>query len=140
MRREFTKKLKREIIGRATDASGVVRCEGCGMDLTGKKFEIDHIIAESLVPEWRKSEPLSQKDGQLLGECCHRGDDGKTKKDVKAAAKTKRLYDKANGISKPKGTVQSRNDLRGEKKRPKIDKEAIDRVARVGRRQLYGAG
>lgn len=94
------------------------------MVLDGKKYEIDHIIAEALVPEWRKREKLTAKDGQLLGNCCHRGPDGKTNKDIKAAAKTQRQQDKARGISKPKGRLKSAGFPKTEKHRP-IDKSAL---------------
>ena len=110
---------------------GLSKEKRCNANL-GSVVEYDHIV--------RAADGGDNSLGNCAAVCkrCHLIKT--TKFDTPQAAKTKRLYDKANGISKPKGTVQSRNDLRGEKKRPKIDKEAIDRVARVGRRQLYGAG
>jgi hypothetical protein len=96
-RREFSQKVRAEIVLRATNASGRVTCEGCGGVLKrGRRhYEIDHIHAEALAITGGmivdKSRKLTAKDGQLLGkECCHRGPDGKTAKDVAAIAKAKR--------------------------------------------------
>jgi hypothetical protein len=90
-RREFSQKVRAEIVLRATNANGRVTCEGCGGVLKrGRRhYEFDHTIAEALFLD--KSRPLTAKDGQLLGkECCHRGPDGKTAKDVAAIAEAKR--------------------------------------------------
>lgn len=133
-RRPFSAPVQREITDRATDAKGIIRCEGCGMDMTGKLIELDHIIAEALVPEWKKFDergkiiPLTAKDGQLLGECCHRGEDGKTRKDVKAAAKEKRQNAKYTGAKRYKQNIKSRGFDKVEKT-AKIDKEAIAKAA-----------
>jgi hypothetical protein len=104
-RRNFDTATKKQITARATDARGVIRCEGCGLNLTHKAKEFDHIIAESVVPDWKKEQPLTASDGQLLGkDCCHRGPDGKTAKDVALAAKTKRVESKHIGIKPKKNT------------------------------------
>ncbi len=88
-RREFSKSDKAAMLLRARDASGIIRCEGCGMDLTGKHFEFDHVIAEGLVVD--KTKPLTIADGKLLGrDCCHRAPGGKTAQDVAHIAKAKR--------------------------------------------------
>lgn len=89
-RREFTRSQREAIRRRATNAAGEICCEGCGAVLTGKRREIDHIIPEALRPEADKKKPLTIADGQLLGECCHRGPDGKTRHDVAQIAKGKR--------------------------------------------------
>lgn len=90
-RREFTKRQRAEIVMRATGTDGVVVCEGCGLRLGGKAFEIDHVIAEGLIVD--KSAPLTIGDGQLLGrDCCHRGGANKTAEDVRMIAKAKRQY------------------------------------------------
>ncbi len=89
-RREFTQSQREAIRLRATNAAGEICCEGCGAVLTGKRREIDHIIPEALRPEADKKKPLTIADGQLLGECCHRGPDGKTRHDVAQIAKGKR--------------------------------------------------
>ena len=130
-RRNFPASVKRQITDRATDNKGIIRCEGCGMDLTGKAWEIDHILAEALVPEWKKTEKLTAKDGQLLGNCCHRGEDGKTNKDIKKAAKEKRQNAKYTGAKRPKQTIQSRGFTKTDKPR-KIDKKGFPPLGRPG--------
>jgi len=93
-RREFSRKQRAEIILRATDSEGVVCCEGCGLRLGKKPFEVDHIVAEALIVD--KSKPLTIEDGQLLGKaCCHRG--GKTASDIRAIRKSDRQRDKDSG-------------------------------------------
>ncbi|HVI27484.1 hypothetical protein [Hansschlegelia sp.] len=97
-RREFSRKQRAEIILRSTDASGVICCEGCGLRLGRKPYEIDHIVAEALVVD--KTKPLTIADGQLLGkECCHRG--GKTADDVRRIRKSDRQRDRHTGAMKP---------------------------------------
>ncbi len=98
-RREFSHKIRLVIVARAMNANGQVVCEGCGQILHMKKYEIDHTIAEALVVD--KSKPLTAKDGQLLGMCCHRGEAGKTAKDVSDIARAKRRQAAHLGI-KPK--------------------------------------
>jgi hypothetical protein len=87
-RREFSKPVKGEMLRRASDAKGRIRCEGCGLDVTGKAIEFDHTIPEALVLD--KSRALTAADGRLLGKaCCH---DPKTHKhDVPGIARAKRL-------------------------------------------------
>lgn len=89
-RREFSRSQRAAIILRATNAAGMVVCEGCGLVLARKPFEIDHEIAEALIVD--KSKPLTIDDGKLLGvECCHRGGANKTRDDVRVIAKAKRV-------------------------------------------------
>lgn len=89
-RREFTRNQKEQIVERSK-RNGVICCEGCGLVLAGKAHEIDHIIPEALRPEADKQRKLTIAEGQLLGrDCCHRGEDGKTGKDVTQIAKGKR--------------------------------------------------
>jgi len=97
-RREFTPKQRFDIIKRATTGDNRILCEGCSLNVTFKKWEIDHVVAEALVID--KSKPLTIEDGKLLGHCCHRGENGKTAKDVKAIAKSKRREAKHLGIRK----------------------------------------
>lgn len=98
-RREFTRKQRAQIVLRATGPDGVLVCEGCGLRLGGKAFEVDHIIPEALVVD--KSKPLTIEDGQLLGkDCCHRG--GKTQEDVRRIRKADRQRDKHTRAMKPK--------------------------------------
>ena len=84
MRREFPDKIRVQIVMRAMKATGQIQCEGCGMVLAHKKFEIDHILPEGLADRSRK---LTAEDGQLLGFCCHKP---KTANDVRQIRKADR--------------------------------------------------
>jgi hypothetical protein len=131
-RREFTKTQKAEMIRRASNSKGEIRCEGCGLNITGKAVEFDHIIAEALVLD--KTKKLAVADGQALGLCCHRGPDGKTASDVKDIAKAKRREARNTGITKPKGAIQSAGFARP----VKTSKSATpDKLATLPRRSLY---
>lgn len=101
-RREFPPAVKAAIVHRAMNEKGLVVCEGCNQVLAHKRYEIDHVIAEALVVD--KSKPLTAADGQLLGYCCHRGENGKTNQDVKAIAKSKRREAKHFGFAKKAST------------------------------------
>ena len=69
-RRNFSRKLRAQIIDRAMNEDGQIVCEGCGLVLGKKPYQIDHILEEALVID--KSAPLTPEDGQLLGQdCCH---------------------------------------------------------------------
>jgi len=116
-RRNFTRNQQEAIVLRATDARGVIRCEGCSGALKRGEYEIDHIIPEALRPEADKQRPLTIAEGQLLGrDCCHRGPEGKTNHDVKQIAKAKRQnaghlgirVAKSRPIPKPIKTVSPR--------------------------------
>ena len=88
-RREFTREQKAQMIKRASDAQGLIWCEGCGLNLTGKVIEFDHTIAEALVID--KAKPLTIADGKVLGrDCCHRAPGGKTAQDVAIISEAKR--------------------------------------------------
>jgi hypothetical protein len=96
-RREFTRAQKAQIVLRATNGDGRVTCEGCGLVLGRKPYEIDHTIPEAMVIN--KTKPLTIEDGKLLGKaCCHRG--GKTAKDQGDIARAKRRQIKDMGIPK----------------------------------------
>lgn len=113
-RREFTKRQRAAIVQRAMDPSGVLVCEGCGLILGSKPYEIDHILAEALVVD--KSAPLSIEDGQLLGkECCHRG--GKTQADLQKIRKADRQFKRHYGVTKPTGKLKGRGFVTAQKKR-----------------------
>ena len=108
-RREFTPAQKAQIVARATDAAGTIRCERCRLAQKPGSFEIDHILAEALRPEADKKAKLTIADGQLLGkDCCHRGEDGKTNDDVAKIAKAKRREAKHLGIKRPAGKLKGR--------------------------------
>jgi hypothetical protein len=98
-RREFSRKLRREIVDRARNADGNIVCEGCGLVLGRKPYEIDHIIPEALIVN--NAPPLTATDGQLLGKaCCHRGGNNKTASDVRVIRKSDRQRDKSSGAFK----------------------------------------
>ena len=107
MRREFTRNQREQIVERSK-RNGVICCEGCGQVLGAKPYEIDHVIPEALRPEADKQAKLTIAEGQLLGKCCHRGEGGKTSKDVTQIAKAKRQYDKAHGLKRPKQSIPGR--------------------------------
>lgn len=97
-RREFSRKLRAAIVLRATNGRGQIVCEGCGLILGHKPYEIDHIIPEALIVNNAPS--LTADDGQLLGKaCCHRG--GKTANDIRTIRKSDRQRDKHSGAFKP---------------------------------------
>lgn len=99
-RREFTRAQMAAIVHRAMNADGQIVCEGCGLVLGSKKYEIDHRVAEALVVD--KAVPLTIEDGQLLGmECCHRGGRRKTAHDQADIARAKRREARHLGIRKP---------------------------------------
>lgn len=95
MRLEFSRKVRAQIVFRATDADGLIICEGCGLVLGKKPYEIDHIIPDALRDPNDRT-PLTADAGQLLGkECCHRG--GKTAADIRTIRKVQRIRDKHSG-------------------------------------------
>lgn len=107
-RREFTRNQREQIVERSKNERGEICCERCRLVLAGKPFEIDHTIAEALRPEADKQKPITIAEGQLLGkDCCHRGEDGKTNKDVAQIAKAKRQNAKHLGIKRPKQSIRS---------------------------------
>lgn len=112
-RREFTPTQRREIVSRSKNADGFICCEGCGQVLGAKPYEIDHIIPEGLRPEVDKQRKITIVEGQLLGkDCCHRGENGKTKKDQKQIAKSNRQFDKSQGLKRQKQKIPTNNTLR----------------------------
>lgn len=124
-RREFTRNQREEIIERSKNEHGEICCEKCHLVLAGKLFEIDHVIAEALRPEADKKKPITIAEGQLLGkDCCHRGDEGKTNKDVAKIAKAKRQYDRANGL-KTRAKQKIPSPPKAPPKPTKIDKGAL---------------
>ena len=120
-RREFTKRQRAQIVMRATDkTTGRVCCEGCGLVLGHKPYEIDHTIPEALILD--KARPLTIEDGKLLGkECCHRG--GKTAADVTRIAKAVRQSNNYRGIKRPSSFACARTG----KWRKKLNGEVVAR-------------
>lgn len=95
-RREFTRDVYAQIVRRAMNERGHVVCEGCGLVLGKKPYQIDHTKPDAL--EIDKSRKLTAADGKLLGQaCCHAP---KTKQDVKVIAQAKRREAKSLGIPK----------------------------------------
>jgi len=96
-RREFPRKVRFEIIKRASDEKGRLVCEGCGLVLGSKPWHLDHTIPDALMLD--KSRPLTADDGKLLGwDCCHKP---KTAKDVGDIARSIRRFGKDRGDRKP---------------------------------------
>ncbi|PTM40312.1 hypothetical protein [Bosea sp. 124] len=89
------------MIKRAMARAGQIHCEGCGLNVTGKVIEFDHIVPEALILD--KSAGLDIADGRVLGrDCCHRRPGGKTASDLSDIADAKRREAKHFGIrSKP---------------------------------------
>lgn len=104
-RSEFTKKTKREALKRSgflCEAVGIMyglgKDQRCNSEL-GNGIEYDHIVRAA-----------DGGDNSLdnCATCCKQCHKTKTAKfDVPQAAKTKRMSDKKNGISKPKGNIKS---------------------------------
>jgi hypothetical protein len=103
-RREFPKSVKAEIVRRAMTPEGLVACEGCGLILGKKPYQIDHTIPDALFLD--KGRKLTAADGKLLGqECCH---GPKTHQvDIPTIAKVKRVEARDKGIIRPKGQIKS---------------------------------
>lgn len=95
MRREFSRRTRAEIVLRATNAVGLLCCEGCGLVLGKKPYEVDHTLPEALVMD--KSRKLTAADGKLLGKaCCHAP---KTADDIARIRKADRQRDRHTGAS-----------------------------------------
>ena len=124
-RREFTRNQREQIVERSK-RNGFICCERCGQVLGAKPYEIDHIIPEALRLEADKQSRITIAEGQLLGKlCCHRGEDGKTNKDVSQIAKAKRQYDRANGMKHPKQKIRSAGFAKSEKAEKREPKPSL---------------
>ena len=110
MRREFTTKVRLEIIKRQKRvyANGVqwVECEKCHDTVT--QFEIDHRDPDAMQID--KSRKLTAADGWLLCIPCHAE---KTKKDKADIAKAKRREAAHLGARRPKQPMPKGPKLRG---------------------------
>jgi hypothetical protein len=97
--RKFSVAAQLGIAMRATDASGRIHCEICGVWVKRRKdYEIDHRIAERLRPLADRLKPLAMADGQLVCLACHAE---KTRDDVGDIAEAKRREAAAHGIERP---------------------------------------
>jgi hypothetical protein len=111
-RREFSIANLVAIIQRATDSSGRVHCERCGVWCPKRKdYEVDHILAEGMRPKADLKRKLTPADGQLLCVAvCH---PPKTKRDKEDIAEAKRREAAELGFTRPgKRKVWRRNDRR----------------------------
>lgn len=125
-RREFTRDVYAQIVKRATNAAGLVTCEGCGLVLGKRRYAVDHIKADGL--EVDKTGKLTPADGQLLGvECCH---PPKTKDDIGKIARAKAREAKDNGFKRPKQTIRSAGF-------PRREREPKQPTKTMPPRQLY---
>lgn len=69
---EFSPAVRRAIEARATDESGLVHCERCGVWCKSRSdYEIDHKRAEGLQPIGEKRRKLVAADGELMCLDCH---------------------------------------------------------------------
>lgn len=114
-RSEFTKPTKRHALKRSgfkCEATGILyglkKGQRCNSEL-GKGIEYDHIV--------RAADGGDNSLSNCAAVCipCHRT---KTSKfDVPQAAKTKRMSDKANGISRSKGKIKGQGFQTGTKRK-----------------------
>jgi hypothetical protein len=105
----FSAASKRAIERRATSAmNGKTYCEQCGAECpTRADYELDHILAEALQPDERL--PLSAEHGKLLCLNCH---DKKTRRDVAAISRAKRLAKEHRVVSEGRTEIARRFSLK----------------------------
>lgn len=107
-RLEFSKTVRLEIFKRA-GGPGKIKCEGCGLSLMGKLFDVDHTLEcwemEDIEHELRPA--LTAADGKLLGkDCCHKP---KSARKAGERAHGKRIVEKAAGIKPRSSFATNRN-------------------------------
>jgi hypothetical protein len=126
-RREFPPMVYAEIVRRAMDEKGQLWCEGCGELIKGKKYHVDHTIADGLILD--KKRKLTAADGKLLGiKCCHAP---KTAEDVSAIAKAKRVEAVHLNIkTRHKQPIRSAGFPKFTKERRGVDKSALPPLQR----------
>ncbi len=111
-RREFPKRVKAQILKRAMNDAGRVVCEGCGLVLGKKLYEIDHTLAEALVVD--KTAELTAADGKLLGlECCHKP---KSADDVRRIRKADRQGYRDAGLTRSRNPMPGSRGTRFKKR------------------------
>lgn len=121
-RREFPRKVKVEVIRRAT-RDGVVYCEKCGA--LAKRWQIDHVIADA-----HGGEPVIE-NAELICEACW---GVKNPKDTTIAAKLKRVEAKHIGATAPSAKpLQSKGFIKRDKQ-PRIEKTAVIGMSELHRR------
>jgi hypothetical protein len=113
-RREFSIAVALAITHRATDSSGRIHCEKCGIWVKSRRdYEIDHVLSEGMRSAADKKRKLTPADGQLL--ClaiCHKS---KTRVDKGDQAEAKRREAANLGI-KPPGKAEIQRPTREPKK------------------------
>lgn len=128
-RQEFDKKTRAAIVLRSKNNEGQICCEGCGLVLGFKSWEIDHTIPEGLRDQTAKRK-LTADDGKLLGRCCHKP---KTKADIGKIRKADRQKNRHSGVKTASGKLKGRG-FNKDSKTPAIDKSALPPLQR---RPLY---
>ncbi|NTG86150.1 HNH endonuclease [Agrobacterium rhizogenes] len=93
MRAEFSRKVRRQIIERASG-----RCEACEATLKPSEGEVDHVLPCAL-----GGEP-TVANGRLICRVCHAE---KTAADIRQIRKSDRQRDKASGAVRPAGKIKS---------------------------------
>jgi hypothetical protein len=103
-RREFNQSDRIAIVGRATDSSGKIHCEKCGIWIKRRAgYEIDHRIPEAMRPLADLQRRLSVADGWLLcTQVCH---PRKTKEDKGDIAEAKRREAAELGLRTPRRKI-----------------------------------
>lgn len=113
-RLEFSKKVKIEIFRRA-GGPGNPCCEGCGLSLRNKPFEVDHTLECWEMEDVQNGlrAPLTAEDGKLLGRCCHAP---KTARKAGERAHVKRIVEKQAKASAKRSSFQTNRDGRFKRK------------------------
>ena len=108
----FKAAVRRAIERRATNVmNGMIYCEQCWAECpTRADYEFDHITAEALQPHDDRL-PLSAEHGKLLCLNCH---DKKTRRDVAAIARAKRLAKKHRVVAEGQTEIARRFNLKQE--------------------------
>jgi hypothetical protein len=128
-RREFSIACQVAIIQRATDSSGRVHCERCGVWCKSRKdYEIDHVLPEGMRPSADLKRKLVAADGRVLCRACH---PQKTRRDQGDIAEAKRREAAALSVVRPgKRRIWWRS---GRDQRPPLRVAAgVPRLAREG--------
>lgn len=131
-RAEFTKKTKREALKRSGghceavgEMYGLGKGKRCSANL-GMGIEYDHIV---------RAADGGDNSLENCAAVCRQCHGVKTRKfDIPQAAKTKRMSDKNNGITRPKGKIANRG-FEPSKKVSKIDKNALPTLPM---KRIYG--
>jgi len=109
----FRASVQRAIVRRATNImNGVTYCEQCWAECpTRADYEFDHSVAEGVRPVNDNRKALTADDGKLLCLSCH---DKKTRRDVAAIARAKRLAKKHRVVAEGQTEIARRFNLKQE--------------------------